>query len=288
MTSSAPAHAKLSSSRERALRRLLTALEPADARATPGPLAPDTIVVFAAARGVTMARATLPAAVATHAVSEGLAVWTQEKGKKYLRLTDAGRAFLRRAATTPSAEIDGFRAQHDDITRRPVDPSAAPVVINDSESPLAWLARRKGVDGKPFLTPAQIESGERFRRDIEQAQLLQRVTANWDSSRTARRAGAGAGPVMSDLAIDARKRLARVYDALGGELGDLLTDVCGYLKGLETVERERGWPARSGKVALRIALDLLAALYGVASVARGPSASRGLRHWGDETYRPHI
>jgi hypothetical protein len=285
MKSSLSAPAKRSSA-NRALRRLLTALEPADARATQGDLSPDTIVVFAAARGVTIVRATLPVIIATQAVSEGLAAWSGERGKKLLRLTDAGRAFLRRDAADPNYDIDGFRAQHDEINRRAVEPAAAPVVVNESESPLAWLARRKGVDGKPFLTPAQVESGERFRRDIEQAQLLQRVTANWDASMAASRHDAGAGLVMSDIALDARKRLERAYDALGGELGDLLTDVCGYLKGLETIERDRGWPARSGKVALRIALDRLAAHYGVASFARGPDRSRGLRHWGDDTYRP--
>lgn len=271
---------------ERTLRRLLTALEPRDARAAPGALDPGTIIVCAASRGVTIVRATLPAAVAIQAVSEGLAAWSLESGRELLRLTDAGRAFLRRDAAGQMAEIDGFRAQHDEIARHAPTRAAPAVLINESESPLAWLARRKGVDGKPFLTPAQIESGERFRRDIEQAQLLQRVTANWDASMAASRRDAGAGLVMSDIAIDARKRLTRAYDALGGELGDLLTDVCGYLKGLETVERERGWPARSGKIALRIALDRLAAHYGIASVAKGPDRSRGLRHWGEKDYRP--
>jgi hypothetical protein len=280
-----PTPAKRVSS-ERTLRRLLAALQPRDAHATQGTLDPDTIIVCAASRGVTIVRATLPAAVATHAVSEGLAAWSLEGKKKVLRLTDAGRAFLRRDAAGRSAEIDGFRAQHDEIAHRAATPASPPVMINESESPLAWLARRKGVDGKPFLAPAQIEAGERFRRDIEQAQLLQRVTANWDASMAASRRDAGVGLVVSDLAIDARKRLTRAYDSLGGELGDLLTDVCGYLKGLETVERERGWPARSGKVALRIALELLAAHYGIASLARGPDRSRGLRHWGDGDYRP--
>lgn len=285
---SSPAPTRKHSTAERALRRLLTALEPADARATHSELDPDMMIVCAAARGVTIVRATLPAAIAIHAESEGLAVWTRDNGKKQLRLSDAGRAFLRRHTPTNTGEIDGFRAQHDDLNRQTIEPAAAPVLFNESESPLAWLARRKGVDGKPFLTPSQIEAGERFRRDIDQAQLLQRVTANWDVSTTTHRRAPGAGLVATDLAIDARKRLMRAYDALGGELGDLLTDVCGYLKGLETVERERGWPARSGKVALRIALDRLAAHYGISSVARGPDASRGLRHWGDENYRPQL
>ena len=276
------------SSNKRALRRLLTTLEPSDARAAPGDLNPDTIIVSAAARGVTLVRATFTATVARQAVSDGLAAWSIENGKKLLRLTDAGRAFLRRNTAGQPAEIDGFRAQHDEIDRRVIAPSTTPVLVNDSESPLAWLARRKGVDGKPFLTPPQVESGERFRRDIEQAQLLQRVTANWDASMTAKRGDPGVGLATTDVAIDARKRLTRAYGALGVELGDLLTDVCGYLKGLETVERERGWPARSGKVALRIALDRLAAHYGLASVAQGPERSRGLRHWGDENYRPRM
>ena len=270
----------------RALHRLLTAMEPRDAYATQGTIDPNTIVVCVAARGITIVRATLPAKFAAQAVSEGLAIWSPESGKKLLRLTDAGRAYLRRESTGRPLEIDGFRGQHGKIARRAATPASPPVLINESESPLAWLARRKGVDGKAFLAPAQIEAGERFRRDIEQAQLRQRVTASWDASMAASRRDAGAGMVVSDIAIDARKRLTRAYDALGGELGDLLTDVCGYLKGLETVERERGWPARSGKVALRIALDRLAAHYGIASLARGPERSRGLRHWGDGDYRP--
>ena len=72
--SSSPAQPHRHSAAERALRRLLTALEPADARAKPGALDPDTIIVCAAARGVTIVRATLPAVVAAHAESKGLAV----------------------------------------------------------------------------------------------------------------------------------------------------------------------------------------------------------------------
>lgn len=54
--SSSPVQPRKHSAAERALRRLLTALEPVDARAKPGALDPDTIIVCAAARGVTIVR----------------------------------------------------------------------------------------------------------------------------------------------------------------------------------------------------------------------------------------
>ena len=37
------------------------------------------------------------------------------------------------------------------------------VLVNYAESPLAWLYRRKGRDGRPLLEPIQFAAGERLR-----------------------------------------------------------------------------------------------------------------------------
>lgn len=275
----------LSDDDARALRRLLHALSETGASAAPSEI-DASIIVRARRNGVTVVRARLPAAVAEAALSEGLAQWTQDGAQQRLRLTQAGGAFLRRQAAP--ADADPFRAQHAAYAARALEKGARPTLVNDAESPLAWLARRKDRDGRPFLEPTQLEAGERFRRDIEQAQILQRVTANWDASISSSRRGADAGVAVTDIAMDARGRLTRAFDAVGPEMAGLLTDVCGYLKGLELVESERGWPARSGKVVLKIALDRLARHYGLAPQACGRARALALLHWGAADYRPNM
>jgi len=266
---------------DRAMLHLLTALCEARAHGARNDLDGAGIVVFAPRKGVTVACSRAPVSAAEALVARGLAQWEDAACARDLRATPVGRAFLRRAEAPPQAEP--FLAQHARLAMRALETGAAPVLLDDAESPLAWLARRKDKDGRPFLAPAQIEAGERFRRDATQAQILQRVTANWEAPMGSSQRGA----VVADVAMDARRRLSRACEAVGPELAGLVTDVCAYLKRLETVESERGWPARSGKVVLKIALGRLAQHYGLGDVATGPRA-HATRHWGAEDYRPRL
>jgi len=184
---------------------------------------------------------------------------------------------------------DAFRRQHGGIARRKVvnaDPVGA-AFVNAAESPLAWLARRKGNDGRPFIDAMQLAAGERLRADFTRAGLTPRVTANWIASVALdRRGGSGEGAAaFTDLVLAARQRLARTLDAIGPEFAGLLLDVCCFLKGLETVERERRWPPRTARIVLSLGLDRLARHYGISTEARGPVHAR-TRGWQAEGARP--
>ncbi len=162
--------------------------------------------------------------------------------------------------------------------------------VNHSESPIAWLRRRKGRDGEPLISAAAFQAAERLRADYTRAGLMPRVTADLSGSapRRGRKAG-GRGPAdMLDAALAAHDRVRRALDDVGGDLAGLTVDVCCHLKSLGDVERERGWPKRSAKVVLDLALGRLARHYGLSDDARGPHRARRLHHWGSEDYRPRV
>jgi hypothetical protein len=101
-------------------------------------------------------------------------------------MTTAGRkrgAFCRRPAHEAPEAIDRFRAQHLDLGMRKiaVEDGIADVLVNDSESPLAWLARRKGRDGHAMISPNQFLAGEKLRADFTRGHMAPRVTANWSA-----------------------------------------------------------------------------------------------------------
>lgn len=188
-------------------------------------------------------------------------------GARAFVLTADGRARLRRA----SAEGEAFANQHRLLEQRVVDVAAGKgteAAVNLAESPLAWLARR-GPDGRPFLTAREFAAGERLSHDHERAHWTPRVTMSWDATPSSGgRRGAAAPPIADhDAARAARRRLEAALAAAGPGLDQVLSAVCCERRGLAAIEKAFGWPQRSAKVMVKLALSRLADHYGIADPA---------------------
>lgn len=197
-------------------------------------------------------------------------------------LSDHGASLARRLASP----APGSRNRHRDIGLVTVvsDSGPATVIANLAESPLAQLVRRKTKSGAPFLTQGEYEAGERLRADYTRGRIMPRLGANWSAAvASGKRAGGGIAD-LTDAALAARQRVEQAIVTVGPELSGILIDVCCFLKGLELVETERGWPIRSAKVVLKTALAALARHYSPSDGGRhriGQSL-----HWGTDDYRP--
>lgn len=199
--------------------------------------------------------------------------------------TAEGLAWYRRTADRTL----GFRAQHGACVRdrvRMPDGTQERVAIDLKESPLAWLCQRRDRDGRRYLDPAQFAAGEKLRADATRAQLLPRMTVDWDAPIGGARRADGAA-TFSDGALAARERVDRALRAVGPELSGVLLDVCCFLKGIEIVERDRGWPPRTARIVLGLALTRLATHYGLGVDARGPDRSRPVG-WRDPDAKPRV
>ncbi|HEX6860806.1 MAG TPA: DUF6456 domain-containing protein [Caulobacteraceae bacterium] len=134
---------------------------------------------------------------------------------------------------------------------------------NLGESPIAWLASRRGPDGEPWLTPTEAAAGERLREEFQRAGIVGRLTMAWDAGpRT--KGGRAAGVDPAERGVDAKARIARALSDVGPGLRDILEHVCLRGTALDAAERTLGIPRRSGKTVLKLALQRLAQHYRMA------------------------
>lgn len=193
-----------------------------------------------------------------------------------IRPTVDARTWLRRQTLEPA---DSFAGQH-----RTEASTSDGRRINLAESPLSRLACASKGEAA-FLSPHQVEAGERVRLLAERARIQPRVTMSYSAAQVAGGNAAGHAAEIGDMAADARRALAEIHRVLPRDCAGVVLDVCGLLKGLQVVEHERGWPRRSAKLVLRIGLEQLAKHYGLSTEAVGPD-SRRRRVWLDEGARP--
>jgi hypothetical protein len=121
------------------------------------------------------------------------------------------------------------------------------------ESPVSWLHARGHLSDRLFA------AAEALRRDYERAQLSANVTMRWDPVQFESSRQAALSPTEQQLA--AKQRFDHAMQAAGQGLVDILWRVVCAGDGLPASEKELGWPARSGKLVLKLALDRVADFY---------------------------
>ena len=135
---------------------------------------------------------------------------------------------------------------------RPAGKKARSATVTLAESPLTWLHSRGHISNRQF------DAGERLRADWERAQLAPSITTRWGQVRVS---GGGGDLTPSERQMAARTRFHGAVDHAGPDLSDVLWRVVCAGDALPLAEKALGWPVRSGKLVLRIALDRLADYY---------------------------
>jgi hypothetical protein len=260
-------HALLKTSLSARSLALLKRLNEEQAFLLPHPFEDDHLIIRVQRAGISLASGLFSRILGTELERHDLIRRCSDIARPSWRISESGQAFLLRH----TAQIgDAFLMQHRSLTTAVMDISGTreTVTVNMQESPLAWLHRRKGKDGKPLVDEACFEAGERLRRDLTFAGSLPSISASWNMAYAP--SGQSRCPAdATDSMIAARQRVHQALRAAGADMADLLIDLCGFLKGLEQIERERRWPARSAKVVVIMALTRLAAHYGLSHEAQG-------------------
>lgn len=127
------------------------------------------------------------------------------------------------------------------------------VTVNVAESPLSWLHARGHLDDR------LLDAGERLRADYERASLGAPVTMRWDAVRI--KGSGDSGLNATERQIAAKARFDGAMAAAGSGLSDILWRVACGCESLPDAEKRLSWPARSGKLVLKLALERVADFY---------------------------
>lgn len=183
------------------------------------------------------------------------------------RITASGRSALSRLVAESENRAQGFAETQAGFATPHLGEQIAPepvgnVRFSSTDSPLVALARRRDRDGEPFLTQEHIVAGERLREDFELAQMAPRKGKHWDAFLSGRdKMDYVTDPGVNGVPAMARERVVQAMAELGEGLADIALRCCCFLEGLETAEKQLGWPARSAKIVLKIALKRLSEHY---------------------------
>lgn len=189
------------------------------------------------------------------------------KGAQKLRITAAGRRALAQAQGFSAQGLSAPVRQAGDqpVKSAPGNEPRAEGPAAAQPGPIAALARRRGPDGAAYLRPIEVAAAGRLAAEHERGLQGAPVTQNWDRFKARVDAQSGGGPQLHGA--DARRSVDAALADLGPGLSDVAYRVCCLEQGVETVEKSLGWPARSGKLVLKLALARLADHFGMETTA---------------------
>lgn len=189
-----------------------------------------------------------------------------------LVLTEAGVKYLRRETARAG---EAFASQHREVIDRAAvgeDGGIRIVRGHDGNARLKRLSTPKDVRGGSLLSAAELAAAAQLMADWDAGQVGVVRGSDWSAAPMGTTRGTSNAQERAMAShCDARARIARVLDRLAPQLRRVVESVCRDEIGLEALERREQWPARSGKLALKLGLAQVAEALrsGFESRARG-------------------
>lgn len=175
-------------------------------------------------------------------------------------LSTAGEARARRDAAAPKEQ---FLAQHARVgERRTLAPEGVERVLRglEARTVLKRLAALRDSRGGPWLSAGELRAAHQIVADWEASQGGLIRGSDWGAAPMGSAARGPSNTQERKLAArcDARRRIGEALESLAPPLRRVVERVCLLEEGLEALERSEGWPARSGKIALKLGLAQVA------------------------------